>query len=103
MPAKRSALKLSVATPSRMEDGVLMETKWAPEEGHAAGELADVSVAQFSGLMARIYQGPLENPPWAGALELIRTSLNANYATLILRSPSSDRRGLMVHASELGP
>jgi DNA-binding CsgD family transcriptional regulator len=80
-----------------------METKWAPEEGHTASELADLSVAQFSELLARVYQGPLESLPWAGALELIRTFLGANYATLILRSPSSDRRGLMVHASESGP
>ncbi|HEX7913827.1 MAG TPA: helix-turn-helix transcriptional regulator [Paraburkholderia sp.] len=79
-----------------------METKCAPEEGQAVSELADMSVAQFSELATRIYQGPLETTPWASALELIRTSLGANYATLILRSPSSDRRGLMVHASEMG-
>ncbi|MGE8489496.1 MAG: helix-turn-helix transcriptional regulator, partial [Paraburkholderia nemoris] len=75
-----------------------METKWAPEEGQAMSELAEVSVAQFSELTARIYQGALESTPWASALELIRTSLGASYTTLILRSPSSDRRGLMVHA-----
>ncbi|MFM0319495.1 helix-turn-helix transcriptional regulator [Paraburkholderia nemoris] len=79
-----------------------METKWAPEEGQAMSELAEVSVAQFSELTARIYQGALESTPWASALELIRTSLGASYTTLILRSPSSDRRGLMVHASEMG-
>jgi DNA-binding CsgD family transcriptional regulator/PAS domain-containing protein len=79
-----------------------METKLAPEEGQAMSELAEVNVAQFSELTARIYQGALEGTPWASALELIRTSLGASYATLILRSPSSDRRGLMVHASEMG-
>ncbi|MFM0247773.1 helix-turn-helix transcriptional regulator [Paraburkholderia sediminicola] len=80
-----------------------MESSWAPEAGHDTSEIAHVSVAQFSELMARIYKGPLDTPPWADALELIRTSLGANYTTLILRSPSSDRRGLMVHASETGP
>jgi len=82
---------------------MLMETKWTSEEARASSELAGLSVAQFSELLARIYQGPLETLPWAGALELIRTLLDASYATLILRSPSSDRRGLMVHASESGP
>jgi len=82
---------------------MLMETKWTSEEGRATSELAGLSVAQFSELLARIYQGPLETLPWARALELIRILLDASYATLILRSPSSDRRGLMVHASEAGP
>ncbi|MGA9911146.1 MAG: helix-turn-helix transcriptional regulator [Paraburkholderia sp.] len=79
-----------------------METKCAPEEGKTTSELAEVSVAQFSELAARIYQGPLETVPWSGALELIRTFLDAKFTTIILRSPSSDRRGLMVHASETG-
>ena len=61
--------------------------------------MAGVEISQFSALMARVYQGPLEAVPWSGALELVRQHLDANYATLILRSPSSDRRGLMVSAS----
>ncbi|MFX1677080.1 helix-turn-helix transcriptional regulator [Paraburkholderia sp. A2WS-5] len=79
-----------------------METRWAPEEGQDAGVMAGVDLSQFSALMARVYQGPLETVPWSGALELVRQHLDAAYATLILRSPSSDRRGLMVHASESG-
>ncbi|WP_028223667.1 helix-turn-helix transcriptional regulator [Paraburkholderia oxyphila] len=79
-----------------------METRWAPEEGQDAGVMAGVDISQFSALMARVYQGPLEAVPWSGALELVRQHLDANYATLILRSPSSDRRGLMVHASGSG-
>jgi DNA-binding CsgD family transcriptional regulator len=79
-----------------------METRWAPEEGQDAGVMAGVDVGQFSALMARVYQGPLETVPWSGALELVRQHLDASYTTLILRSPSSDRRGLMVHASENG-
>lgn len=77
-----------------------METRWAPEEGQDAGVMAGVDIAQFSALLARVYQGPLETVPWSGALELVRQHLGASYTTLILRSPSSDRRGLMVHASE---
>ncbi|WP_322056279.1 helix-turn-helix transcriptional regulator [Paraburkholderia sp. J63] len=76
-----------------------METRWAPEEGQDAGVMAGVDIAQFSALLARVYQGPLEEVPWSGALELVRQHLDANYATLILRSPASDRRGLMVSAS----
>ncbi|CAB3785952.1 hypothetical protein LMG28688_02153 [Paraburkholderia caffeinitolerans] len=79
-----------------------METRWAPEEGQDAGVMAGVDLSQFSALMARVYQGPLEAVPWSGALELVRQHLDANYATLILRSPSSERRGLMVHASGSG-
>jgi DNA-binding CsgD family transcriptional regulator len=83
-----------------------METRWAPEEGQEAGReavnLAGISVTQFSELMARVYQGPLEPVPWSGALEWIRSNLQASYTTLILRSPSSDRRGLMVHAAAPG-
>ncbi len=79
-----------------------METRWVPEEGQEASETAGISVAQFSELAARIYQGPLETVPWAGALEMVRCFLEATYVTLILRSPSSDRRGLMVHASQAG-
>ncbi|HEV3426820.1 MAG TPA: helix-turn-helix transcriptional regulator [Paraburkholderia sp.] len=81
-----------------------MKTRWAPEEGQGtnadASAAAGIDVAQFSALLARIYQGPLEAVPWKAALELIRVHLDATYTTLILRSPSSDRRGLMVHAAE---
>ena len=41
---------------------VLMETRW-PQESQATSDEADIGVADFSELMARIYQGPLETPP----------------------------------------
>ncbi|WP_455288662.1 helix-turn-helix transcriptional regulator [Cupriavidus necator] len=63
---------------------------------------ATVSLSEFSALLGNIYQGPMERVPWGKALEQIRRQLNANYATLILRSPSTDRAGLMVNASEHG-
>ena len=81
-----------------------METRWAPLESQSITEEAGVGVAEFSELMARIYQGPLEATPWASALELIRRKLRANYVTLILRAAASDHRApLSVHASEFGP
>ncbi|QBQ99072.1 helix-turn-helix transcriptional regulator [Paraburkholderia pallida] len=61
-----------------------------------------LTIEQFSKLVAMIYEGPLEVIPWGSALESIRTLLGANYVTLILRPPSIDRAGLMVHASEQG-
>lgn len=81
-----------------------METKRAPQESQTIGDEAGIGIADFSELMTRIYQGPLEATPWAGALELIRGWLQANYVTLILRAAACDRRApLSVHASELGP
>jgi DNA-binding CsgD family transcriptional regulator/PAS domain-containing protein len=61
-----------------------------------------VSLSAFSTLLGNIYQGPMEQVPWGRALEQIRRQLDANYATLILRSPATDRPGLMVNASEHG-
>ncbi|MGN5476686.1 helix-turn-helix transcriptional regulator [Cupriavidus basilensis] len=63
---------------------------------------ATVSLSEFSALLGNIYQGPMEQVPWGKALEQIRRQLNANYVTLILRSPATDRPGLMVNASEHG-
>ncbi|WDD92186.1 helix-turn-helix transcriptional regulator [Burkholderia sp. FERM BP-3421] len=81
-----------------------METKRAPQESQPIDDQAGIGIADFSELMTRIYQGPLETTPWAGALELIRGWLQANYVTLILRAAACDRRApLSVHASELGP
>ncbi|MDO8431623.1 MAG: LuxR C-terminal-related transcriptional regulator [Candidatus Binatus sp.] len=58
-----------------------------------------LSLAEFSELVGLIYQGPLESVPFKSALESIRRLLRANYVTLILRPPSSNRSGLMVNAS----
>jgi DNA-binding CsgD family transcriptional regulator len=58
-----------------------------------------LSIAQFSELVGMIYEGPLEAVPWKTALDRIRRDLRANYVTLMLRPPSSDRAGLMVNAA----
>jgi len=70
----------------------------------AAGSFAQlaVSLPDFSALLGKIYQGPMEHVPWGMALEQIRKQLCANYVTLILRSPAADRAGVMVNASEHG-
>jgi len=62
-----------------------------------------LSLAQFSELLAAIYQGALEPVPWKGALDLLRVYLRANYVTLMLRPPSPEREALMVNAAGGGP
>jgi DNA-binding CsgD family transcriptional regulator len=58
-----------------------------------------LSLAEFSELVAAIYEGPLEAVPWKGALDLLRRHLRASYVTLMLRPPSADREALMVNSA----
>ena len=80
---------------------MLMEVSQNQAAAHLFAQTT-VSLSEFSALLGDIYQGPMEQVPWGKALEHIRRQLNANYATLILRSPATDRPGLMVNASEHG-
>ncbi|MGT2452079.1 helix-turn-helix transcriptional regulator [Cupriavidus basilensis] len=80
---------------------MLMEASHSQEAAPCQAPVS-LSLTDFSTLLGKIYQGALEQVPWSKALELIRTHLRANYVTLILRSPASDRPGLMVNASEEG-
>lgn len=80
---------------------MLMEASQNPAIAHLFTQ-ATVSLSDFSALLGNIYQGPMEQVPWGKALEQIRRQLDANYVTLILRSPATDRPGLMVNASEHG-
>lgn len=58
-----------------------------------------LSLAEFSDLVAAIYEGPLEMVPWKSALDLLRRHLRASYVTLMLRPPSADREALMVNSA----
>ncbi|WP_145999239.1 helix-turn-helix transcriptional regulator [Oceanicoccus sp. KOV_DT_Chl] len=49
-------------------------------------------------LITAIYQGPLEHQPWHGFLELLRQTMQANYATLLLRPPKVGDAGLILNA-----
>ncbi len=80
---------------------MLMEVSQNQAAAHLFAQ-ATVSLSEFSTLLGNIYQGPMEQVPWGKALEQIRRQLNANYCTLILRSPATDRPGLMINASEHG-
>ncbi|MGH8355452.1 MAG: helix-turn-helix transcriptional regulator [Pseudomonas sp.] len=63
---------------------------------------AGLSPEQLSRLLGLIYQGPLEATPWSGWLEAIRQQLEARFVTLVLRTPASERPGLIVNASAYG-
>ncbi|MGH7924626.1 MAG: helix-turn-helix transcriptional regulator [Candidatus Binatus sp.] len=58
-----------------------------------------LSLAEFSELVAAIYEGPLEAVPWKGALDLLRRHLRASYVTLMLQPPSAEREALMVNSA----
>jgi DNA-binding CsgD family transcriptional regulator len=66
-------------------------------------DAVDLSLAQFSELLAAIYQGPLESVPWKTALDLLHGYLRANYVTLMLRPPTPERDALMVNAAGDAP
>lgn len=53
--------------------------------------------ARFDGLVAAIYEGPLESPPWNSALALLQKELGAAHITLMLRPPSPDSSGVMIN------
>jgi DNA-binding CsgD family transcriptional regulator len=57
-----------------------------------------MSLEKFSELVASIYVGPLEMPPWKTFLEQIKVALNASFVTLILRPPSAEQSSIMVVA-----
>jgi DNA-binding CsgD family transcriptional regulator len=57
-----------------------------------------LSLDGFSRLVERIYQGPLESPPWKGFLEELRGHLSASYATLVLKPAAPERASVMVTA-----
>lgn len=61
-----------------------------------------MSFDQFSDLVGQIYEGPLEDVPWASAMRLVRQYLDANWVTLILRPASISQQALLVRAGEHG-
>lgn len=57
---------------------------------------------QFSELIGQIYEGPLEDVPWASAVRLVRQYLDANWVALILRSASISQQAILVRAGQNG-
>ncbi len=61
-----------------------------------------LSLEQFSELLGLVYEGPLEDVPWASAMRQVRQYLDANWVTLILRPASLNQQALLVRAGEHG-
>jgi len=61
-----------------------------------------LSFEQFSALIGQLYEGPLEDVPWATAMRQVRQYLDANWVTLILRPASVNQQAILVRASEHG-
>ncbi|UVJ44642.1 LuxR C-terminal-related transcriptional regulator [Pseudomonas sp. LS1212] len=58
-----------------------------------------LSLETFSELVGNLYQGPLENVPWATFLNQLNVHLDSKYVTFILRPPSAHVDGLMVNTT----
>ncbi len=57
--------------------------------------------ARLDQLLAAIYEGVNESPPWSSALELMRETLAAAHVTLMLRPPSAESTGVMINTGEV--
>src|SRR3546814_18875076 len=60
----------------------------------------DPEGTQLNELLDVLYEGPLTRPPWSDALRLMQQRLDAAHVALILRPPSADEFGTMIHRSE---
>jgi DNA-binding CsgD family transcriptional regulator/PAS domain-containing protein len=58
---------------------------------------------QLDQLIRAIYEGPLEDKPWWTFLNLFRTAVAGNYATLVLRPPREGDSGLVLNAVVVSP
>lgn len=66
------------------------------------GELMESPhLQQFDELLGALYEGPLDDPPWQRALELLREMLHAEHVTLMLRPPSPEDSGVMINTGEV--
>lgn len=58
-----------------------------------------LTLDEFSGMLGNLYQGPLEDIPWATFLNQLNQYLKSKYVTFILRPPSEHAEGLMVNTT----
>lgn len=72
-------------------------TELEPPPADAAPVPALLEFAQVDALVAAVYEGPMESPPWQSAMRLLRDRLNAAHVTLVLRPPSADSSGIMIN------
>lgn len=84
------------------------ETATTPARAAAGGRAQPrkrrlpLSLEQFSELIGQLYEGPLEDVPWASAMRTLRDYLGANWVTLILRPASVSQQAILVRAGEQG-
>lgn len=57
---------------------------------------ASIINEQHSELIGAIYEGPLEEQPWQSFLAQLRDAMGAVNATLVLRPPSAEGKGLLL-------
>jgi DNA-binding CsgD family transcriptional regulator/PAS domain-containing protein len=91
------ATRTTRAAPPKESDAAAASVAAAPEPLPLA-----LSFDQFSELVGKIYEGPLEDVPWASAMRQIRLHLDANWVTLILRPASTTQQAILVRASARG-
>ncbi|MGU7768823.1 helix-turn-helix transcriptional regulator [Burkholderia sp. MR1-5-21] len=65
----------------------------------AGTDLAVSTPDELSDLIGLVYEGVTSDVPWRGLLDVLRTRLAANYATLVLRPPADALKGLIVTSS----
>ena len=58
----------------------------------------DAVPAAYDELVAALYRGPLENPPWSTALPLLRNLVECQVVSLVLRPPAEDDRGVILNS-----
>lgn len=73
------------------------------EDACAPCRAAETSYAELQGLIGLVYDGLLEDKPWNALLDALRRQFRANYASLTIRLPSAEDRGLVVFAGEARP
>lgn len=57
-----------------------------------------VSASEYDNLVDLIYEGTLEQLPWQSALPALREALDAQVASLVLRPPAADDRGVILNS-----
>lgn len=84
-----------MATPIKVVRGAPAPASRASSAATELFKAADL--ARLDQLLGAIYEGPLESPPWRGALELLQVQLKARHVTLMLRPPSPESSAVMIN------
>lgn len=75
-----------------------MEAAVAPENSLTQGLREGLSPEFLSEILGGIYDAALDEARWVTCLQAVRTTLAANYASLIVRAETTDDIGLIVSA-----